>query len=237
MDWRAFRASLVLKEQLKPRSTPPAWGSPWGTYTEPQLPPSNLRQPGHWAHEISAPERGCLLVARNMANQDTLLHQSVVLLCSHATGEPHYPWQCLLESGHQGSESPVRGMKLKQTLAEPYSWPCWLHHCTHLAANAKYLRVHGCAVDWDVKEPGGDESTAMSRRSGPSSGFILNKPCLHKRVQEINLRAGLAGMPLTCCCRTIIHMATSAQHARPGSKVTNTQAAARAWDFWSASTI
>ena len=35
----------------------------------------------------------------------------------------------------------------------------------------------------------------MSRRSGPSSGFILNKPCLHKRVQEINLRAGLAGLP------------------------------------------
>ena len=39
----------------------------------------------------------------------------------------------------------------------------------------------------------------MSRRSGPSSGFILNKPCLNKRVQEINLRAGLAGNIASIC--------------------------------------
>ena len=86
MDWRAFRASLVLKEHLKPRQTPPSWGSPWGTYEEPYIAPTAMRQPGHWAHEISAPERGCLLVARNMHGQDPLLQQSVILLTSHATG-------------------------------------------------------------------------------------------------------------------------------------------------------
>ena len=87
MDWRAFRASLVLKEQLKPRTAPSSWGNPWGTYKEPYIAPTAMRQPGHWAHEISAPEQGCLLVARSTAGMDPVLQQSVILLCSHAIGE------------------------------------------------------------------------------------------------------------------------------------------------------
>ena len=67
--------------------------------------------------------------------------------------------------------------------------------CSALGSSADEV-VH---ADWDVSESGGQDSTAMSRRSGPSSGFILNKPCLNKRVQEINLRAGLAGIVASIC--------------------------------------
>ena len=65
-------------------------------------------------------------------------------------------------------------------------------------------------ADWDLKD-GGEDSTAMSRRSGPSSGFILNKPCLHKRVQEINLRAGLAGLTRPVHAAFVWHGSTSAE--------------------------
>ena len=89
-------------------------------------------------------------------------------------------------------EGPSKGLLM--TLGRPSpsasmhgTVPACLERCTPLPT------VTGGSAEWDVKD-GGQDSTAMSRRSGPSSGFILNKPCLHKRVQEINLRAGLAGL-------------------------------------------
>ncbi|KAK9917412.1 hypothetical protein WJX75_004072 [Coccomyxa subellipsoidea] len=72
-NWRLFRASLVQQERA-------------GLFSDsatavPQL-RGRLVLPRHWAHELGAPERGCLLVARR-PDMGPLHTQSVVLLLEH----------------------------------------------------------------------------------------------------------------------------------------------------------
>ena len=60
MDWRAFRASLILKEAERDQRLQHLPG----LYPEPeqmQQAPQRLQQSAHWAHEISAVEVGSAL--------------------------------------------------------------------------------------------------------------------------------------------------------------------------------
>lgn len=68
-DWRAFRAQLVAQEKQKG--------------PEDGLTVANPREEarGRWAHELAAPETGCLLVAR--LDDMGIFNKSVVLLLHH----------------------------------------------------------------------------------------------------------------------------------------------------------
>ncbi|CAL8463593.1 g3127 [Coccomyxa elongata] len=72
-NWRLFRASLVHQERagLFSDRVPAA--------LQPRL---RVVLPRRWAHELGAPERGCLLVARR-PDMGPLLTQSVILLLEH----------------------------------------------------------------------------------------------------------------------------------------------------------
>lgn len=72
-NWRLFRASLVHQERagLFSDRVPAA-----------QQPRGRVVLPRRWAHELGAPERGCLLVARR-PDMGPLLTQSVILLLEH----------------------------------------------------------------------------------------------------------------------------------------------------------
>ncbi|EIE27648.1 hypothetical protein COCSUDRAFT_64323 [Coccomyxa subellipsoidea C-169] len=72
-NWRLYRASLVQQERAGLFSD--------GLPSTQQL-RGRLVLPRHWAHELGAPERGCLLVARR-PDMGPLHTQSVVLLLEH----------------------------------------------------------------------------------------------------------------------------------------------------------
>ena len=69
-DWRAFRAALVTSE--RGAGPPPTVGA----LSEP------ARAAARWAHSVSAPEKGCLLLAAR-PDLGPLFTQAVVLIVDH----------------------------------------------------------------------------------------------------------------------------------------------------------
>lgn len=69
-DWRAFRAALVISE--RGAGSPPTVGA----LSEP------ARAAARWAHAVSAPEKGCLLLAAR-PDLGPLFTQAVVLIVDH----------------------------------------------------------------------------------------------------------------------------------------------------------
>ncbi|XP_047075359.1 UPF0301 protein Plut_0637-like [Lolium rigidum] len=73
VDWRSFRAKLVLKEQYAKSVNPAA-------ATMPSQPPPKIAD--KWAHPLMEPEKGCLLIATEMLDGSHIFERTVILLLS-----------------------------------------------------------------------------------------------------------------------------------------------------------
>ncbi|CAL1363702.1 unnamed protein product [Linum trigynum] len=81
LDWREFRASLVAKEQAH-KSETETHSSQSGSLQEPKpLAPK-------WAHPLSVPETGCVLVATEKLDGVRTFERTVVLLLRSGTRHP-----------------------------------------------------------------------------------------------------------------------------------------------------
>uniref|UniRef100_A0A453QTU4 Transcriptional regulator n=1 Tax=Aegilops tauschii subsp. strangulata TaxID=200361 RepID=A0A453QTU4_AEGTS len=72
VDWRSFRAQLVLKEQYA-KSVNPALRASWA-------PAAKIAD--KWAHPLVEPEKGCLLIATGKLDGSHIFERTVILLLS-----------------------------------------------------------------------------------------------------------------------------------------------------------
>lgn len=79
LNWRDFRAGLYIQEQAEIVSN---------THNLDQPPLSFKPSPQKWAHPISAPENGCLLVATEKLDGVRAFERTVVLLLRSGTRHP-----------------------------------------------------------------------------------------------------------------------------------------------------
>ncbi|KAL2456583.1 Protein of unknown function (DUF179) [Abeliophyllum distichum] len=79
LDWREFRALLYIQEQAEIEDS---------VYKQGRTDPGPKSLPLKWAHPISAPENGCLLVATEKLDGVRTFERTVVLLLRSGTGNP-----------------------------------------------------------------------------------------------------------------------------------------------------
>ena len=72
VDWRSFRARLVLKEQYA-KSFNPALRASWSPA---------VKVADKWAHPLVEPEKGCLLIATGKLDGSHIFERTVILLLS-----------------------------------------------------------------------------------------------------------------------------------------------------------
>ena len=129
-DWREFRARLVgattsaaaaaeeieastsetsTSEETSPSPLARAARSRSSSSSSPSSPASSSSSAKLWAHPLSRPERGCILVAHPLlfTSTQTYFFKSVVFLIEHDDGETEFPLDDEGES--QGEGSSLRG--------------------------------------------------------------------------------------------------------------------------------
>ncbi|KAL7156207.1 hypothetical protein ABFS83_03G128300 [Erythranthe nasuta] len=79
LDWREFRASLYIQEQAEDAES---------THNQDRASPVSKSLPLKWAHPISAPENGCLLIATEKLDGVRTFERTVVLLLRSGTKNP-----------------------------------------------------------------------------------------------------------------------------------------------------
>ncbi|KAL3845692.1 hypothetical protein ACJIZ3_003095 [Penstemon smallii] len=79
LDWREFRASLYIQEQAENGDS---------VHDQDITSPGSKSLPLKWAHPISAPENGCLLVATEKLDGVRTFERTVVLLLRSGTRNP-----------------------------------------------------------------------------------------------------------------------------------------------------
>ncbi|KAL3641851.1 hypothetical protein CASFOL_012666 [Castilleja foliolosa] len=80
LDWREFRSSLYIQEQAENADT---------THIQDKQPSgSKTTHPLKWAHPISTPENGCLLLATRKLDGVGPFERSVILLLKSGTNNP-----------------------------------------------------------------------------------------------------------------------------------------------------
>ncbi|KAH6795338.1 hypothetical protein C2S51_036324 [Perilla frutescens var. frutescens] len=79
LDWREFRALLYLQEQAENADF---------VHNQEVTSPGSKSLPSKWAHPISAPENGCLLVATEKLDGVRTFERTVVLLLKSGTRNP-----------------------------------------------------------------------------------------------------------------------------------------------------
>ncbi|GER37866.1 electron transporter [Striga asiatica] len=122
LDWREFRASLYIQEQTENAD-----------YARREVGPARPKPfPDKWAHPISAPEKGCLLVATEKLDGDRTFERTVILLL-HSKTENHQE----IPYGIIVNRPLDKKMKNRATFAD-----CSLHFGGPLEASMFLLRAH-----------------------------------------------------------------------------------------------
>ncbi|CAM6119382.1 unnamed protein product [Calypogeia fissa] len=133
VDWRAFRAKLVVTESV-------STSDETGTSSEEKEAGHSVPLGTRWAHPILAPEAGCVLIATEKIDGQQSFERSVILLLSPGSSNPREgPYGLIL---NRPLSCRIKDIRPKDRTLVKFFGNCQVHHGGPLDEDM-FLLLHG----------------------------------------------------------------------------------------------